>query len=467
MKTIIYILTITMVLKSSILSGQQISISKIESQLDKQIEKLITETGIPSVSISLFNNDSVFLSRAYGFSNMALKTKATPQTIYHTGSTFKTVTATAIMQLSESGKIDLDAPVNKYLKSDSIENILNCDCPITMRHLLSHQSGLKGNTEMINLWDRKELKNLESITKEVNQTKEPGKEFEYCNHCYAISALALENITGVDFTTYVMDRILEPLRIDENPFSPSPEMMEMMAIPYKLKDNKATPENYVRFDVYPAGDAYLNPTLFAKLLIPQINNGKYKKFSLLNEKSINEMQSEQFQNKDYGLGLFISTLDSHKTISHGGTLPGFTSYFLIDLKTKNGIYIMSNAGEIRQVLEALSKYAIRLLNGEKDIEALPSFKKKEAIEVSGLILQTYVGKYEVAPNVFADITQEGEKLFVQITGQPKFDLFPYEETKFSLKVMDAQIEFIKDNNGQVNEMMLYQGKNKVPGKRVD
>lgn len=456
-----------MVLKSSILSGQQISISKMESELNKQIENLISKIGIPSVSISLFNNDSIILSRAYGYSNMALNIKATPKTVYHTGSTFKTVTATAIMQLSESGKIDLDAPVNKYLKSDSIENLLNCDCPISMRHLLSHQSGLKGNTEMINLWDRKELRNLESITKEVKQTKEPGKEFEYCNHCYAISALTLEKITGEDFTTYTMNRVLKPLNIDENPFSPSPEMMEMMAIPYKLKDNKAIPENYVRFDVYPAGDAYLNPTLFAKLLIPQINHGKYKKFSLLNEKSINEMQSDQFQNNGYGLGLFISTFNSHKTISHGGTLPGFTAYFLIDLKTKNGICIMSNTGEIRQVLEELSKYAIRLMNGEKDIEALPSSKQKEAIEVSGLILQTYVGKYEVAPKVFADITQEGNQIFVQITGQPKFDLFPYEETKFSLKVMDAQIEFIKDTDGQVNELILFQGKNKVPGKRVD
>ncbi len=456
-----------MVLKSSILSGQQISISKMESELNKQIENLISETGIPSVSISLFNNDSIILSRAYGYSNIALNIKATPKTVYHTGSTFKTVTATAIMQLSESGKIDLDASVNKYLKCDSIENVLNCDYPISMRHLLSHQSGLIGNTEMINLWDRKDLKNLKSIAKDVKQIKEPGKEFEYCNHCYAISALALENITGEDFTTYIIDRVLEPLNIDENPFSPSPEMMEMMAIPYKLKDNKAIPENYVRFDVYPAGDAYLNPTLFAKLLMLQINNGKYQELSLLNEKSINEMQSEQFQYKDYGLGLFIGTLDSHKTISHGGTLPGFTAYFLIDLKTKNGIYIMSNTGDIRQVLEELSKYAIRLMNGEKDIEELPSFMKKEAIEVSGLILQTYVGKYKVAPNVFADITQEENQLFVQITGQPKLDLFPYEETKFSLKVMDAQIEFIKDSDGQVNELILYQGKNKVPGKRED
>jgi D-alanyl-D-alanine-carboxypeptidase/D-alanyl-D-alanine-endopeptidase len=467
MKRLLYIFSISMVLISSTLHAQQIPVSKIESQLNKLIENLISETGIPSVSIALFNSDSVNLSRAYGFSNMALKAKATPQTIYHTGSTFKTVTATAIVQLCESGKIDLDVPVNQYLKSASIENTLNCDCPITMRHLLSHQSGLSGKTEMKGLWDRTELKDIETIAKEVIQVKEPGKDFEYCNHCYAILALVLEHVTGVDYVDYITDNILAPLKISENPFAPNPEMMEVMAMPYKLQDNKAIADNFVRFDIYPAGDAYLNPTLFAKLLIPQINKGKYKEISLLDEESINEMQSEQIQNKDYGLGLFRDTLDSHKTISHGGTLPGFTAYYLIDLETKNGVCIMSNAGEIRSILEALSKYAIQLMNGNKTIEAFPGFKKEVSIEISDVILQTYIGKYEVAPGFIADITQKGNKLFVQITGQPRFDLLPYEETKFELKVMDAQIEFIKNYSGKVNDLILYQGKNKVLGIRVD
>ena len=73
----------------------------------------------------------------------------------------------------------------------------------------------------------------------------------------------------------------------------------------------------------------------------------------------------------------------------------------------------------------------------------------------------------LSPGVFADITREGDKLFVQISGQPKFDLFAYEENKFALKVMDAQIEFTKDDNSQVDGLILYQGKNKVRGKRIN
>lgn len=449
---------------SMLISAQEISIQEIESKLGGQIERIISETGVPSISFSLFNADSILLSQAYGFSNVRQHVQATPQTIYHTGSTFKTITATSIMQLCESGLMDLDAPINNYLKEDSIDVALDCECPVTMRHLLSHQSGLMGNTDMIGLWNRKELKNLNSIVQEVTQGKEPGKEFEYCNHCYAISALALEHIAGVDFIDYVTDSILKPLKINESPFAPDPEMT---AVPYKLEHNKAIPDRYIRFDVYPAGDAYLNPTCMAKLLVPQINAGEYQGVTVLQELSTIEMQTKQFDTSDYGLGLFLNPLDGHKTISHGGTLPGFTSYFLIDLDTKNGVYLMANAGEIRPLLEELSTYTIRLMNGDKDLEALQSFRKKEKIEIPESVLVTYTGKYEVAPGVIADVTNEGDQLFVQISGQPRFDIFPFEETKFALTVMDAQIEFVKGTDGLVNGLILHQGENKVPGKRVD
>lgn len=456
-----------MLIKSNIVCSQQISISELESKLDIQIEKLIDETGIPSVSIALFNSDSVFMSKAYGFSNVAQKIKASPQTIYHTGSTFKTVTATTIMQLADSDKIDLDYPVDYYLESVSIDSSLDCDCQVTLRHLLSHQAGLGGSTELFKLWDRKEIRSLDSIAKDVIQIKEPGKGFEYCNHCYVISALAVEDVSKENFGAYISNNLLAELEININPFTPSPEVMEMMAFPYKLENNKSKPENYVRFDVFPAGDAYMNPTLFARILIPQINNGKYQNTRLLNSESVHKMQSKQFNNDNYGLGLYLGSLDSHKTISHGGALPGFTSYYLIDLETKCGAYISANAGDIRPILEELSKYTIRLMNGDIGIADLLSFKKKEAIEVSESILQTFIGEYEVAPGVSANITREGNQIFVQISGQPRFDLFPYEENKFALKVMDAHIEFKNNENGQVIGLILYQGENEVPGIRID
>ena len=84
---------------------------------------------------------------------------------------------------------------------------------------------------------------------------------------------------------------------------------------------------------------------------------------VLNDKSVHEMQSKQFDNENYGLGLFLGTFDSHKIISHGGTLPGFTSYYLIDLETKVGgvRYVQCRGnktytGRIKQIYNSFNEW---------------------------------------------------------------------------------------------------------------
>jgi hypothetical protein len=67
-----------------------------------------------------------------------------------------------------------------------------------------------------------------------------------------------------------------------------------------------------------------------------------------------------------------------------------------------------------------------------------------------------VGNYELTPSFVIAVTKEGERIFVQATGQPKFEVFPESETKFFLTVVDAQITFVKDDNGQVANLILHQ-----------
>ena len=82
-------------------------------------------------------------------------------------------------------------------------------------------------------------------------------------------------------------------------------------------------------------------------------------------------------------------------------------------------------------------------------------------------LEPLTGVYELAPNFQLTITREGASLFAQATGQPKFPLFAEAETEFFLKVVDAQVSFIKDANGQFNSLVLHQGGANIPGKRVE
>ncbi|MEO7363227.1 MAG: serine hydrolase domain-containing protein, partial [Gemmatimonadaceae bacterium] len=112
-------------------------LEKTKRVLTGLIEKTLAENGIPSMSIALVRGDSIVWKAAFGYSNLATRTRATTETIYSTGSSFKSVTATAIMQLAEQGKLKLDDPITRYL-GDSLKDRLQGPKPVTFTNLLSH-----------------------------------------------------------------------------------------------------------------------------------------------------------------------------------------------------------------------------------------------------------------------------------------------------------------------------------------
>jgi CubicO group peptidase (beta-lactamase class C family) len=91
---------------------------------------------------------------------------------------------------------------------------------------------------------------------------------------------------------------------------------------------------------------------------------------------------------------------------------------------------------------------------------------KKATEVDEAVLDKYVGEYEIQPGFSIVFTREGARLFTQATGQSKFEVFAESETKFFLKAVDAQIEFIAEEDGTVNKLILHQGGHKIEGKRI-
>jgi len=97
---------------------------------------------------------------------------------------------------------------------------------------------------------------------------------------------------------------------------------------------------------------------------------------------------------------------------------------------------------------------------EKKIE------EKKAVTVSESILDRYTGEFELQPGFTITFTREGTRLMTQATGQGKFEVFPESETKFFLKVVDAQVEFVADPDGKFNKMILYQGGKRIEGKRI-
>ncbi|MFH0894153.1 MAG: DUF2225 domain-containing protein [Bacteroidota bacterium] len=326
-------------------SQNEFEIENIKKTLTEKINKILKETGIPSISISLVKGDTIIWSEAFGFANVKKQVPATSSTIYCVGSTFKFITATAIMQLQEKGLLKIDDPVNMYLGKDSINDLSEEGTPVTFRHLLSHHSGLKGSTEITLLWSRKLPQSLEEIASEISPVEPPGTKYEYCNHCYALAGLALEKITGLSFQEYIVENILKPLQIKtDGPVIPTPMMIEELALPYIFVDSQIVPENQYRVNTMPGGDIFLTCPDMANFYIAQLNQGIFKGKPILSPNSVAEMQKPQF-NSEYGLGTYITInkKDSLKFISHDGGKPGYTTVFLAETNSKSAVYIAANA----------------------------------------------------------------------------------------------------------------------------
>ena len=205
-----------------------------------------------------------------------------------------------------------------------------------------------------------------------------------------------------------------------------------MSIPFSAGALYSTTEDLLRWEQGLFGGKVLKPESLAKMTTP------FK--------------------QDYAFGLGVSTQNGHKMIAHDGGIQGFNTALAYYPDDKLVVAVLANLnGPAGQIAANLAKVA----HGEK-VE-LPTERKE--ITVSPEILKQYVGTYELAPTFSITITLENGQLMTQATNQQKLPLFAESETMFFLKLVDAQIEFVKNEKGEVTNLMLHQNGRDVKGVR--
>ena len=346
-------------------------LNRTKETLSREIKRIIVETGIPSITIALLKDDRIVWNEAFGVANVRLKVLATPDTVYSTGSCFKPITSMAVMQLVDAGKLKLDDPINRYLGEHSVNDKSDEGKPVTVRHLLAHYSGLTtkpeteisdGGAELAPLWARVPTRSLSELPALLTATSDPGQTFRYSNYGFAIAGLLVEKVSGQPFEDYVVDHLFTPLGINERPVVPTPEMIERLALPYRLEGNRPVPEHLHQFDIYPAGDLWMSVPAMSTLLLPQLNGGRYNGVEILSEESIAEMRRPQFGGNS-GLDFGLRDHDGSTLIMHGGGVPGYSTKFILDVDSKVGVYVAANSTRQSVAVRLLAQMSIDLLRG--------------------------------------------------------------------------------------------------------
>jgi len=298
---------------------------------DNIIISLMDKCHFPSISACVIKNDEVVWSNSYGFADIEKGTNASMETVYVIGSTTKTITATALMQLYDKGLFNLDDDVNNFLPFE-LRNPHFLDEPITFRMILSHTSSFKRDPNAywleVDNWfeydgppfDYYPMPWLqEYLTPSGNRYDPliwddgcgPGEKSQYANINFDLVAFLVEIISEEPFYEYCEKNIFEPLDMKSTSFSINNYEEDQLATPYVWDhtENLLLKGKHQMHIHYPVGFLFTTVIDLSHFLIAHMNNGIYNETRILTESAVEEMHKIQTPKGglQYGLGWHFSS----------------------------------------------------------------------------------------------------------------------------------------------------------------
>jgi CubicO group peptidase (beta-lactamase class C family) len=385
----------------------------------------------------------VLLSKGYGFANLEWGVANSPASKFRLGSITKQFTAACILLLEERGKLKVDDPVKKYMT----------DAPaawdkVTIFNLLTHTSGIPSftgfpdyaSTEAIATTPEKLVARFRDKPLEF----QPGEKWNYSNSGYVLLGYLIEKISQQNYSEFVQENILTPLGMRDSGYDSNSAIIQHRASGYAPSAKGTIHAGYIDMSIPFSAGALYSTTEDLLRWEQGLMGGK-----LLSAASLAKMTTP-FKN-DYAFGLAVHSVNGHKVIEHGGGIEGFNTDIAYYPEDKLTVVVLANLNG--GVPETIANALAQVAHGEKVV----LLSERKEITVSPAVLGAYVGTYQLTPDFAIVVTFEGVQLMAQATGQPKFPLFAESETKFFLKVVDAEVEFFKNEKGEVTHLILHQG----------
>ena len=326
-------------------------------EIDAYIEEQLEALNIPGASLAIIEGDRIVHVKGFGVSGPDGKAP-TPQTPFFICSLTKSFTALAVMQLVEAGKIELDAPVQRYLPWFTLADP-QAAAQITVRHLLVQSSGLSQTTgwkTMVNFDDSPDAAEKQAHDLATFKPNRPvGSAFEYTNTNYNLLGLIIEAASGEKYADYVQSHIFDPLDMTHTYTSKAAAKQNGMSSGYIswFGFPVAVPDLPYPSGSLPSGQIISSSEDMAHYLIAQLNGGRYGDAQILSPEGIAEMHSPGVDANsmgvdlgDYGMGWIITPTSQGNRIWHDGTTPDYFSYMALLPDQNRGMVLLVNTNEL-------------------------------------------------------------------------------------------------------------------------
>ncbi|MFB6298821.1 MAG: serine hydrolase [Halobacteriales archaeon] len=372
----------------------------------RAIESFLSEwlriDGLPGASVGIVEDDSLVYANGVGSRDLDSNEPATERTLYGVGSVSKSFTALSIMQLAETGELDVTDPIVDYLDVD-----FDADPPIRIHDLLTHSSGLPSLGVSTVLLNRKaNVRELgvpmggldDFLTHVRNATDElaapPGERFFYCNAGYSLLGLIIEAVSGRSFDQYVADEIFEPLGMRRSLFRQSAfDRADDRMTPHRLTDGGPEPAPLpVRELSFPAGGVVTSVGELSRYLRAQMADGTFDSTRLAATEAFERMHAPHVETDSgpYGYGWRRSSVGERTIIGHSGSIAVASAYAGFTSDRNWGVVLGCNASP-SYPLSVTGHGIFAILDGGDPDEIVPFFRRRRAIEALTGTYESYRG----------------------------------------------------------------------------
>ncbi len=339
---------LAMVLAGALTADDSKISTEEKARFEDAVSKFMAANHAPGISAAIVENGELVWSEGFGFADLENSVPATSRTLYRLGSVSKTITATAAMQLWERGKIDLDAPVQKYCPAFPQK-----EWPITTRELLGHLGGIRHyKSESQDDPEIGNTKHFESLADGIKffaddpLVAKPGTEFHYSTQGYTLVGCAIEGATSEKFTDYLRENIFQTAGMSE---TQDDDLIKI--IPYRTryysKDKSGAVVNADLLDSsykIPGGGLISSADDMARFEIAVLNDTLIKRATRdimwTPQKTVDGKQN------GYALGWGTGTENGVFHIGHTGSQQGTSTAIILSPEKRDAAVVLINADEV-------------------------------------------------------------------------------------------------------------------------
>jgi CubicO group peptidase (beta-lactamase class C family) len=422
---------------------------------------------VPGVSIAVIHDGKLEWARGFGVTRIG-GPAVTPSTLFQAASISKPVTALGVLRLVQMGKLDLDADVNRYLKSWKIpSNTFTDQHPVTLRELLSHTAGMTVHgfagyasdapvPDLQQILDGLPPANSPAIRVDVV----PGTIWRYSGGGYVVVQQLLADVTGESFPKLMQEAVLGRIGMTRSTYSqPLPQSrLAEVAMAYGPSGAPIKGGPHVYPEMAPAG-LWTTPSDLARFAM-ELQRSLQGKSNRVISKSMTQQLLTGGLNS-WGLGLHIGQGRQQALFEHGGANEGYRCD-LMAYDTGDGAVIMTNGDNGGQLTQELRR-TIAHEYGWPDFQPIVH----TVINVDPKRSELLPGSYQLEPNSFLTISRDGNHLFAQATGEEQKEIFAEREHEYFAKTGDTAITFETDDQGLATKLVLHQGGRDRPATRLD